>query len=124
MAAKPQTIDEYISGFPEATQAVLQKIRATIKKAAPQAEETISYAIPAFKQAGGLIYFAGYKHHVSIYPAPREHETFKEVLAAYKGGKGTVQFSLDHPVPYPLIARIVKFRLQQLKEKATPKRTS
>lgn len=123
MTAKPQTIDEYIAGFPEATQAVLQKIRATIKKAAPQAEETISYAIPAFKQEGMLIYFAGYKRHVSVYPAPRGHETFKEELAAYKGGKGTVQFPLDHPVPYPLITRIVKFRLQQLKEKAMQKRT-
>lgn len=117
MTAKPETIDAYISGFPEATQAVLQKIRATIRKAAPGAEETISYAIPAFRLNGGYIYFAGYKHHVSLYPAPREEPSFKETLAAYKGGKGTVQFPLDQPVPYPLIARIVRFRLKQTKQK-------
>ncbi|WP_118976223.1 iron chaperone [Taibaiella koreensis] len=124
MATKPETIDEYIAGFPEAVQAILQKIRATIMRALPEAEETISYAIPAFKLEHGFIYFAGYKHHVSIYPAPREHEAFKAALAGYKGGKGTVQFPLDQPVPYPLIARIATFRMQAAREKAAHKKAT
>jgi len=108
-----KTIDEYIAGFPEATQKSLNKVRSTIRKVVPKAEETISYGIPTFKINGRyVIYFAGYKNHVSVYPAPRENPGFKKELAVYKGGKGTVQFPLDKPLPLELITRITKFRLQ------------
>ncbi|CAN5606526.1 DUF1801 domain-containing protein [soil metagenome] len=113
-AAKPNNINEYIAGFPKETQKVLEQIRATIKKAIPDAEETMSYAIPTFKlNKNYIIYFAAYKNHVSLYPAPRGVEAFKETLAAYKGGKGTVQFPLDKPIPLNLITRIVQFRIKE-----------
>ena len=116
---KPNDIDEYIAGFPKDIQKILELIRATIKKAAPGAEETISYAIPAFKlKSRYLIYFAGYKNHISLYPAPRGNEAFKKDLSVYKGGKGTVQFPLDKPLPLNLISRIVKFRIKENLEKA------
>ena len=111
---KPNSIDEYISGFHKDTQKILEEIRATIKKAAPDAEETISYAIPTFTLNGHyLVYFAGYKNHISLYPAPRGNEAFKKELSVYKGGKGTVQFPLDKPLPLNLIIKIVKFRIEQ-----------
>lgn len=111
---KPKNTDEYISSFPPATQKILQQIRAKIKKIAPKAEEAISYGIPVFNLNGTyLIYFAGYKNHVSIYPAPRGRDEFTAILSAYKGGKGTVQFPLDKPIPFNLITRIVKFRMKE-----------
>lgn len=107
-------IDEYVAGFPEDVQKILKKIRTTIRKAAPKAEEKISYGIPTFTLNDRyLIYFAGFKNHVSVYPAPRGSAEFKEELAGYKGGKGTVQFPLDKPIPYELITRIVKFRIRE-----------
>ena len=113
-----KNIDEYISAFPQNVQKILEQLRATIKKAAPEAEETISYAIPAFKLKGRiLIYFAGYKNHIGLYPAPRGKEAFKEELSLYKGGKGTIQFPLSQPMPLQLVARIVKFRLKENEEK-------
>lgn len=113
---KAANIDEYISWFPKDTQKVLKLIRATIRKAAPRAEEVISYAIPAYKLDGKwLIYFAGFTNHVSVYPAPRGKPEFKTELAKYKGGKGTVQFPLSEPIPTDLITRIVKFRAKNLK---------
>lgn len=111
---KPNNIDEYIAGFPKETQKALKLIQATIHKAAPKAEETISYAIPAYKLDGKwLIYFAGFTNHVSLYPAPRGHDEFREELAKYNGGKGTVQFRLDEPIPVDLITRIVRFRAKE-----------
>src|SRR4030095_4025676 len=119
----PHNIDEYIAGFPEDVQQRLKKIRAAIKKAAPKAQEKISYQIPAFILDGKyLIYFAGFKNHISVYPAPRGSEEFKEELSAYGGGKGTIQFPLDKPVPYGLISRIVKFRIKDNLEKAKAKK--
>ena len=116
---KPANINEYIAGFPKDTQKILKQIRTTIKKAAPGAEETISYAIPTFKLKGRyLVYFAGYKNHISLYPSPRGNEAFKKELSVYKGGKGTVQFPLDNPMPLNLITRIVKFRIKENLEKA------
>lgn len=110
---KPKNTDEHILSFPPATQKILQQIRATIKKVAPKAEEALSYGIPVFNLNDSyLIYFAGYKDHVSIYPAPRGKDEFKKVLSAYKGGKGTVQFPLDKPIPLNLITKIVKFRIK------------
>ena len=121
---KPNNIDEYIAGFPKDAQKILGQIRATIKKAAPGAEETISYAIPAFKLKGHyLVYFAGYKNHIGLYPAPRGNEAFKKELSVYKGGKGTVQFPLDKPMPLNLITRIVKFRVKENAEKTEKKTT-
>lgn len=104
-------IDEYMELFPVEVQKILKKIRTTIRKAAPKAVESISYQIPTYKLDGKvLIYFAGFAKHVSVYPAPREAKEFKAELAGYKGGKGTVQFPLNKPIPYELITRIVKFR--------------
>lgn len=118
-------VDEYISRFPSDVQKTLEKIRTTIRKAAPKAEETISYQIPAYKRNGKiLIYFAGFTKHISVYPAPRQAREFKKELSAYKGGKGTVQFPLDRRIPYDLITRIVRFRSDLIlgnKEKPAPK---
>jgi len=116
-----QTIDEYIKSFPRDVQKKLESIRQTIKKFAPEAEEMISYQIPTFKLNGPLIYFAGFKNHVSVYPAPRSVPEFKKELSAYKGGKGTVQFPLDKPIPLSLIKKIVKYRLKENSAKTTKK---
>ena len=117
-----KTVDEYIGGFPAETQKILKKIRSTIRKAAPKAEERISYGIAGYFENGILVYFAGFKNHVSVYPAPRNEPEFKKELAAYKGGKGTVQFPLDKPIDYALITQIVKFRQLQNAIKAKPKK--
>ena len=110
----PKNIDAYIAGFPNDVQEILEKIRKTIRKAAPDAEETISYLIPAFTLKGKyLVYFAAYKKHIGLYPAPRGSEKFKKELSRYEGGKGTVRFPLDKPIPLALITRIVKFRIKQ-----------
>ncbi len=111
---KAQNIDEYIARFPKKTQEYLTKIRLTIKRLVPEAEERISYQIPAFNLNGKyLIYFAGFHKHVSMYPAPRGSENFQEELSHYKGGKGTVQFPLDRPLPVDLIKRIIKFKIDE-----------
>ena len=110
----PKDIGAYIAGFPTDVQQILEKIRKTIRKAAPEAEETISYLIPTFNLKGTyLIYFAAYKKHIGLYPAPRGNERFKKELSRYEGGKGTVRFPLDQPIPLALITRIVKFRIKQ-----------
>ena len=110
----PKDIDEYIAGFPGDVQKILEKIRRTIRKAAPDAEETISYQIPTFTLKGRyLVYFAAYKKHIGLYPAPRGSEKFKQELSAYEGGKGTVRFPLDKPIPFDLISRIVMFRVKK-----------
>lgn len=113
-----KNVDEYIRSFPPKVQTILKKIRQTIKKTAPEAEEVINYGIAGYKYHGILIYFAGFTNHVSIYPAPRTAPAFKKELADYKGGKGTVQFPLDKPIPLSLVKRIVKYRMQQNEEKA------
>ncbi len=118
----PRGIDEYIAGFPDAVQKILEKIRMTIRKAAPGSEETISYQIPTFTLKGRyLIYFAAYKKHIGLYPAPRGSEEFKEELSGYEGGKGTVRFPFDQPIPFDLIRRIVKFRIKEVTESAEAK---
>ncbi|HSF81617.1 MAG TPA: DUF1801 domain-containing protein [Anaerolineales bacterium] len=118
----PKNIDEYIAGFPKEVQEILEMIRTTIKDAAPQAEETISYQMPTFTLQGNLVHFAAFKKHIGFYPAPRGIEKFKNELSAYKGGKGTVQFPLDKPIPYELISEIVKFRVKDNLERAEAKR--
>lgn len=108
-----QNIDEYIAGFPAGVQEILQRMRAVIRAAAPEAEETINYGIPTFKLHGNLVHFAGYKKHIGFYPAPSGIEKFAEQLAAYEGAKGSVKFPLDTPIPYDLVSEIVKFRVQE-----------
>lgn len=108
-----KTIDAYIAGFPEDVQEILQKLRETIGKAAPQAEETINYGIPTFKLNGNLVHFAAYKNHIGFYPAPSGITKFKAELVPYVQAKGSVQFPLDGKIPYALIARIVKFRAKE-----------
>jgi uncharacterized protein YdhG (YjbR/CyaY superfamily) len=111
--AAPENIDDYIEGFPPNVQKILQKIRKTIQKAAPKAEEAISYHIPTFRLNGNLIHFAGYQHHIGLYPRPRGVKEFEAEMARYEGGKGTVRFPLDEPIPYDLITRIVKYRVDK-----------
>jgi uncharacterized protein YdhG (YjbR/CyaY superfamily) len=117
----PKTIDEYIAEFPEGTREILEKVRETIKKAAPEAEETISYQMPTFKLKGNLVHFAAFKNHIGFYPAPTGIEEFSIELSAYKGGKGSVQFPLDNPLPFNLITKIVKFRVKENSERAIQK---
>jgi len=119
----PKNIDEYIAGFPPEVQAILEKIRLTIRKAAPGAEETIKYQMPTFTLHGNLVYFAAFKTHIGFYPIPTGIEKFKKELAPFKQGKGSVQFPLDQPIPYSLISKIVKFRVQENVAKAAAKRT-
>ncbi len=117
----PQTIDEYIAGFPKDVQEILEQVRQTIRKAAPDAEEKISYQMPTFTLKGNLVYFAAFKNHIGFYPIPSGIEEFKEELSAYEQGKGSVQFPLDKPIPYDLISRIVKFRVKENLAKAEAK---
>jgi uncharacterized protein YdhG (YjbR/CyaY superfamily) len=115
---KPKNIDLYIAGFPEDVQVILQQIRETIRKAAPNAVETIKYAMPTFVLNGNLVHFAAFKNHIGFYPAPTGVEAFKEELSAYKQGKGSIQFPIDKPMPLKLITKIVKYRIAQLIDKA------
>jgi len=108
-----QNIDEYIRTFPQEVQEKLQKVRQTIRDAAPEAKEAISYQMPTFKLNGNLVHFAGYEHHIGFYPVPTGMEAFKEELSQYKTGKGSVQFPLDQPLPLDLIRRIVEFRVKE-----------
>jgi uncharacterized protein YdhG (YjbR/CyaY superfamily) len=115
------SIDEYIARFPESTQVLLQTLRETIKVAAPDAKEKISYQMPTFDLKGNLVHFAAFDKHIGFYPAPRGIEEFKEELSAYKGAKGSVQFPIDEPLPLDLISRIVKFRVAENLKKAADK---
>ena len=117
----PTTIDEYIANFPKGVRETLQELRATIKNAAPEAEEAISYQMPTFKLKGNLVHFAAYKNHIGFYPTPSGIEKFKEELSAYEGAKGSVKFPIDQPLPLDTIAKIVKFRVTENLEKAEAK---
>jgi len=113
MPTTPQTVDNYIAGFPKDVQVILQKVRQTIREAAPEMEETIKYAIPTYVQKGNMLSFAGYKKHIGIYPAPAGTKKFQKELAAYRAAKSTVQFPLDRPIPYDLLSQLVKFRVKE-----------
>jgi uncharacterized protein YdhG (YjbR/CyaY superfamily) len=118
----PKNIDEYIATFPNDVQEILEKIRMTIKTAAPDAEETISYQMPTFTLKGHyLVYFAAYKKHIGFYPAPIGNAEFKAELSVYAAGKGTMKFPLDKPIPFDLISKIVKFRAKENVERAEAK---
>lgn len=118
----PETIDDYIAGFPQDVQDILEKIRTTIRKAAPDAQETINYQIPTFTLKGNLVHFAAFKKHIGFYPTPSGMEAFKKELSGYEGAKGSVQFPLDKPIPYDLISQIVEYRVKENLEKAQAKR--
>src|SRR6516165_4931280 len=110
---RPKDIDSYISQFPADVQAILRKVRATIHHAAPEAKETISYLMPAFRQHGILVYFAAWKKHIGMYPPISGDKTLEKAIARYAGPKGNLHFPLDEPIPYLLIERIVKLRVKQ-----------
>ena len=107
------SIDEYISTFPKEIQKILKELHATIKAAAPGAEEKISYQIPTFVLKGNLVHFAAYKNHIGFYPTPSGIQTFKKELSIYESAKGSVRFPIDKPLPFDLIRRIVKFRVAE-----------
>ena len=121
MQIKPGTkfksVDEYLSAFPVSTKKVLQQVRSIIKKAAPNAEEVISYNMPAFKLKSVLVYYAGYDNHIGFYPTASGIENFKKEFANYKWSKGAVQFPLDEPMPLQLITKIVQFRVNEVSKK-------
>jgi uncharacterized protein YdhG (YjbR/CyaY superfamily) len=114
---KINNIDEYISGFPESIREILEQIRSTIKKAAPQAEETIKYSMPTFTLNGNLVYFAAYKNHIGFYPVPAGNDAINIELSQYKAAKGTLRFPIDKPIPYDLIDKVVKLRVQETMHK-------
>jgi uncharacterized protein YdhG (YjbR/CyaY superfamily) len=114
MKEQASDTDQYIRSFPPETQKLLNEMRRVIKKAAPEAEECISYGMPAFKAGGKpLVYYAGYKNHIGFYATPSGHKEFEKELSNYKKGKGSVQFPADKPLPLDLIERIVRFRLTE-----------
>jgi uncharacterized protein YdhG (YjbR/CyaY superfamily) len=118
----PKTIDAYIAAFPKNVQAILEQIRRTIREAAPDAQETTSYGMPTFTLNGRyLIYFAAYKKHIGLYPAPIGIAEFHEAVARYGAGKGTLKFPLDQPLPLELIRNIVQFRVKENVEQAAAK---
>lgn len=117
----PTNIDDYIAGFPPDVRAILEKIRETIRAAAPDAEETMSYQMPTFTLKGNLVHFAAFKKHIGFYPVPTGIEEFKSELAGYEGGKGSVKFPLDRPIPFDLISKIVAFRVKENLERAEAK---
>lgn len=123
----PQNIDAYIAGFPQNVQEILEKIRVTIRAAAPESEETISYKMPTFTLHGHyLVYFGAFKKHIGLYPAPTGVAEFEEDLPRYAAARGTLRFPLDQPIPYDLVTRIVRFRVKEnlAKETAKGKRKS
>jgi uncharacterized protein YdhG (YjbR/CyaY superfamily) len=120
--AKPKNIDEYIAAFPPEVQAILERIRLTARKAAPAAQETISYGMPAFTLGGALVYFAAFKKHIGFYPPVRDDRKLEKAIAAYAGEKGSLRFPLDRAIPYGLIERIVKLRVKQMLEKSAGSR--
>jgi uncharacterized protein YdhG (YjbR/CyaY superfamily) len=122
MKNKPENITGYIAGFPEDVQKLLEQVHNTIKKAAPEATEKISYAMPTYFLEGNLVHFAAYKNHIGFYPAPSGLEAFEKDIVKYKHSKGAVQFPIDKPLPLALISRIVKYRVKINLEKATQKK--
>ncbi|MFL7868404.1 MAG: iron chaperone [Anaerolineales bacterium] len=115
------SIDEYIATFPAEIQKILGELRETIKAAAPEAEEKISYQMPTFALKGNLVHFAAYKNHIGFYPTPSGIEAFKDELSVYEGAKGSIRFPIEKPLPLELINKIVKFRVAENLNKADRK---
>ena len=118
MRTKFEDIGTYIGSFPIETQKILEQVRATIRKAAPEAKERINYGIPTFTLNGNLVHFAGFKNHIGFYPTPSAIESFRKELSVYEGAKGSVKFPIDKPMPLDLISRIVKFRVKESQDKS------
>ncbi len=118
------SIDEYIETFPKDVQKKLRQVRATVRAAAPDAEEKISYQMPTFALNGNLVHFAAFKNHIGLYPTPSGTEAFKREIAGYKTAKGSIQLPLDEPLPLELISRIVKYRVAENWKKAAAKKAS
>lgn len=116
-AIEAKNVDEYIALQPAEVRWTLEKLRETIKKAAPKAEEVISYKMPAYKFHGVLVYFGAYQNHIGFYPTGRGISAFKKELSVYEGSKGTVRFPIDEPLPLTLIKKIVRFRLKENEQK-------
>ena len=117
-----ESVDAYVAAFPRNVQAILRKVRQTIRTAAPEAQEKMGYGIPTFVLEGNLVHFAAFKSHLGFYPGPSGIERFAKELAKYEGAKGSVRFPLDRPIPHRLIARIVKFRVRENLAKAAEKK--
>jgi uncharacterized protein YdhG (YjbR/CyaY superfamily) len=115
--------ESYINSFPEDVRLILQQLRSAIKEAAPEAEETIKYAMPTYIQNGNLVHFAAYKNHIGFYATPTGHTMFEKELSKYKSGKGSVQFPIDQAIPLDLVKEIVRFRVLENKEKVQKKKT-
>ena len=107
-------IDGYIAGFPPDVQAILERIRVTIRDAAPGAREAVKYGLPTFVLGGNLVHFGAFKRHIGVYLTPAGIEAFEDDLSSYRSAKGSVQFPLDKPIPYDLIRRIVELRVEQV----------
>jgi uncharacterized protein YdhG (YjbR/CyaY superfamily) len=119
---KFKTVDEYLSAFPASTKKILQEVRKTIKQAAPNAEELISYNIPAFKLNGMLVFYAAYEKHIGFYPTSSGIKVFQDELTNYKTSKGAIQFPIDEPIPRDLITKIVRYRVKENLEKEKTKK--
>ena len=117
----PKTIDDYIAGYPHEVRVILEKLRATIRKAAPGSEEAIKYRLPTFVLSGNLVHFGAFKKHIGFYATPTGNKQFRQELYSYEGAKGSVQFPLDKPIPYGLVSRMVKFRVKENLERARAK---
>jgi len=123
MSTKPTNIDAYIATFPDATQQAMKQLRELIHTLVPTVEETISYAMPTFNLNGSyVVYFAGFKNHIGLYPAPVDNKDFEKDLAGYKTGRGSVQLPMGEPLPVKLITKIVKFQVKQNKDRAKAKK--
>ena len=118
----PQNIDEYVASFPKDIKEILEKIRVTITNTTPEAKEKIAYQMPTFTLEGNLVHFAAFKKHIGFHLIPTGTEAFNKELSAYKRGKGSIQFPLNHPIPLSLITKIVKFRVKENLERALQKR--
>ncbi len=124
-AKKFETIDEYIESFPENVQSGLEKLRETVREAAPEAAESVTYDMPTFKLNGQrLVYFSAWKNHIGFYSIPEGNEAFRKELSSYAGEKGSLRFQLDKPIPYDLVKKIVMFRMKEIQQKEEPKSTS
>jgi len=117
MSKPPADIEAYIKNFPETVQTILRQVRETIHQAIPEADESISYGMPAFKYKGKpVVYFGGWQSHIGFYATPSGNEAFRKELSPYQGAKGSVKFPLDQPMPYELIEKIARYRLEEVKK--------
>lgn len=121
--ASAKDVDEYVAAQPKSIRVILNKLRATIKAGAPKAEEVISYQMPAYKHHGMLVYFAAWPKHIGFYPTPGGIKAFEKELSAYEGSKGAIKFPIDKTIPFSLIRKIVKYRVQENEMKASVKKS-